>query len=142
MKTLALMIVSLCMAGCAAQARAPEPVPVDKVECARCRMLLSSDVGAGEIVSARDETRFYDDVGCLAADWTKRVHDDPAAATTSTPFVRVGAGSWADARTTWFAKPESVRTAMGSGVVAFATASEAEAADRDGRARSWSEVTR
>jgi len=129
------------MAGCAAQARSPEPVPVDKVECARCRMLVSSESGAAEIVSARDETRFYDDVGCLATDWAKRLEQRAAEATIATPFVRLGTGGWTDARTAWFARPASARTAMGSGLVAYATADEAKAADRDGRALAWSEVT-
>ena len=101
-------------------------------------MLLSSEVGAAQIVSARDETRFYDDVGCLAADWARR----PAAATSATPFVRVEAGGWTDARAAWFARSASARTAMGSGLVAFATAEEAKAADRDRRALDWGEVIR
>ena len=138
MKWLTLTIASLSLAGCAAQARSPEPVPVDNVECARCRMLVSSEAGAAEIVSARDETRFYDDVGCLAADWAKR----PPSTTNATPFVRIGTGGWADARAAWFGRPASARTAMGSGLVAFATAEEAKAADRDGRALAWDEVIR
>jgi hypothetical protein len=98
-------------------------------------MLLSSDVGTGEIVSARDDTRFYDDVGCLIADWKARAND-------TTPFVRLGDGSWADARTAWFARPLSTRTAMGSGLVAYATEEDAKTADREHRALSWQEVLR
>jgi len=129
------------MVGCAAHARSPEPVPVDKVECERCRMLVSTEVGAGQIVSGREDTRFYDDLGCLAADWTARIQKQASYAGASTPFVRVSSG-WSDARTAWFARPASTRTAMGSGLVAYATAAEAKAADRDGRALSWNEVVR
>jgi len=86
MRTILLLLTaSLSMAACTAQARAPEPVPVDRVECARCRMLLSTEIGAAEIVFARDDTRFYDDVGCLAADWNSRGRD-------ATVFVRVASG--------------------------------------------------
>ena len=98
-------------------------------------MLLSTDVGAAEIVSARGDTRFYDDVGCLLADW--KTH-----ATDSTPFVRLADGGWAEAHAAWFAHPVSMRTAMGSGLVAYAAEDDARAADRDGRALSWQEVLR
>lgn len=101
-------------------------------------MLVSTDAGAGEIVSARDETRFYDDVGCLLADWASRVQKDPAFETASTPFVRVSGGGWADARSAWYAHPAGARTAMASGLVAYATRDDGKAADP--AVRSWSDV--
>src|SRR5438093_1004307 len=131
---IALTVTASAMIGCTAQARSPEPVAVDRAECARCRMLISTEAGAGEIVSGRDETRFYDDVGCLAADWAMR-HDD------ATAFVRTNAG-WRDVASTSFAQPQESRTAMGSGVVAYASAAEAKAADRAGRALTWDDVIR
>src|SRR5690242_10075131 len=66
---MALALAASSTIACTAQAKSPEPVPVDRAECARCRMLVSTEAGAGEIVSDHDDTRFYDDVGCLAADW-------------------------------------------------------------------------
>jgi hypothetical protein len=97
-------------------------------------MLISADSGSGEIVSATEETRFYDDIGCLAADWAAH-HDDARA------YARV-AGMWRDVRTTSFAQPPEARTAMGSGIVAFAKAGEARAVDRAGRALTVDEVAR
>lgn len=102
-------------------------------------MLISTDAGAAEIVSSRDDTRFYDDVGCLAADWKHRIEGDAAEAGRTTAFVRTGAG-WSDVRSAWFARPAGARTAMGSGLVVFATRDEAKAADRDGRALGWNDV--
>jgi hypothetical protein len=112
----------------------PEPLPVDRVECARCRMLISTDSGGGEIVSATDDTRFYDDIGCLAADWETH-HGDARA------YVRV-AGGWRDVHATSFALPADARTAMGSGVAAFAAPGDARAVDRAGRALSFNEIVR
>ena len=127
-----LTITSWSLAGCAAEARAPEPLPLDRVECSRCRMLVSTESGSAQIVAAADETRFYDDIGCLAADW-------PATTTDATPFVQVS-GGWGDARTAFFAQPAAARTAMGSGFVAYSSAAEARAADGSGRALTWDEV--
>jgi nitrous oxide reductase accessory protein NosL len=96
-------------------------------------MLISAERGGGEIVSATDDTRFYDDIGCLAADWA--AHHGEARA-----FVRIEDGKWSDAQAASFAQPADVRTAMGSGVVAFPTAAEARAADRTGRALTFDDV--
>jgi hypothetical protein len=95
-------------------------------------MLVSSEAGSAQIVSAGNDARFYDDIGCLAADW--RAH-----ATDATPFVHV-VGRWGDARTAFFAQPLDARTAMGSGFQAFPSADEARAADRWGRALTWDAV--
>ena len=96
-------------------------------------MLISTDHGASQIVSARDDTRFYDDIACLAADWASH-HDDARA------FVHVTGGDWRDATAASYAEPEAARTAMGSGVAAFATAADARAADRAGRVLTWDDV--
>lgn len=125
----------LAMGACAAQARSPEPVPLDRVQCARCGMVISTEEGAAEIVQPGEDTRFYDDLGCLIAD--RDAHRDAAVA-----FVRIADGTWIEARTASFARPATARTAMGSGIVAFATIAQARAADRAGRARSWDEIRR
>jgi hypothetical protein len=97
-------------------------------------MLISTETGSGQIVSAAAETRFYDDTGCLAADWA--AHRGQATA-----FVRTGQ-AWSEAGAASFAQPPAARTAMGSGFVAFARAEDATAADRAGRALGWNEVVR
>ena len=97
-------------------------------------MLISTDSGGGEIVSATDDTRFYDDIGCLAADW--ETHHGGARA-----YVRV-AGGWKDVEAASFAQPPDARTAMGSGIVAFTAADEARTVDRAGRALTFGEIVR
>ena len=96
-------------------------------------MLISSESGGGEIVSATEDTRFYDDVGCLAADWAAR-HGEARA------FVRIAGGTWTDAHAASFAQPADARTAMGSGIAAFPTAAGARTADRTGRALTFDDV--
>lgn len=98
-------------------------------------MLISTDSGGGQIVSADDDTRFYDDIGCLAADWQARSGNGRA-------FVRIAGGRWSDARDASFARPAAVATAMGSGIVAFALVAEARAADREGRALTFDDIVR
>ena len=85
-------------------------------------------------MSATEDTRFYDDIGCLAADWEAH-HGDARA------YVRV-AGGWRDVEAASFAQPAAARTAMGSGVVAFAAAGEARAVDRASRALTFVDIVR
>jgi hypothetical protein len=96
-------------------------------------MLISSERGTGEIVSATDDTRFYDDVACLAADWAQHGR-------ASSAFVRLATGAWSNAHTAWYARPDGARTAMGSGFIAFATEVEARAADAASRAVRFDEI--
>jgi len=98
-------------------------------------MLISTERGGGEIVSANEDTRFYDDIACLAADWV--AHHDEATA-----YVRLSDGAWSEVREASYAQPAVAHTAMGSGLTAHATIAEARASDRNGRVLSWDEVVR
>jgi hypothetical protein len=98
-------------------------------------MLISTQSGAGQIVSATEDTRFYDDIGCLAADWA--AHHGEARA-----FVRLADGTWSEAQAASFAQPADARTSMGSGVVAFTLIADARAADRAGRALTFDDIAR
>ena len=97
-------------------------------------MLISTEVGAGQIVSDRENTRFYDDIGCLAADWHEHGRD-------ATAFVNVN-GAWTDVHAAAFAKAAAAETAMGYGFVAHASAAAARAADRDGNSMTWDQLLR
>ena len=101
-------------------------------------MLISSERGSGEIVSADGDARFFDDIACLAADWIAR----PNAARGVRAFVHVPGGAWTDATAAAYARPASARTAMGSGLAAFASTADAQAADAGGRAMSFDQVVR
>ncbi|HJZ74315.1 MAG TPA: hypothetical protein VKE51_21405 [Vicinamibacterales bacterium] len=96
---------------------------------------MSSDAGGGEILSSSEDTRFYDDVACLAADW-------PAHRAGARAFLRLPGGRWQDALAASYARPRDAQTAMGSGFVAFASEAEAKAADRDGRAIAFDDLLR
>jgi copper chaperone NosL len=129
------MIASSTIVGCTLQARSPEPVPIDRVECAHCRMLISTAAGGGEIVARGEDTRFYDDIGCLAAEW-------PAKRDRAHAYVRVAGGRWSEAQAAFYAQSDSVQTAMASGFAAFETNADARVADRAGRALSFDDVIR
>ena len=96
-------------------------------------MLISSETGSGLIVSAREETRFYDDIACLAADWP--AHRDNAIA-----WVRIADGRWIQVQAASYIRRPDSQTAMGSGLTAFATINDATLADRSGPVLTFDEV--
>lgn len=118
---------------CYRGAPAPETVPVDRVNCARCGMMISSEPQSAQWVVPGEETRFYDDVGCLAA-------DDRSRAEGGARFVHVDGAGWARSETAFYARPADESTPMGYGVVAFSNRTAAAARDRQGRARTWEEL--
>jgi hypothetical protein len=92
-------------------------------------MLVSSDENGAQSRVPGEATRFFDDIGCLAADPQSR-------AANVARYVRAG-DRWAAADSAWFAMSTTARTPMDYGIVAFERADEAQAADRDGQARRW-----
>jgi len=85
------------------------------------------------IVSLAEDTRLYDDVGCLAADWAERPNQ-------ATAYVQVSRGEWKDARTAVYAIQAGEKTAMGSGLVAFDTEQEAHLVSPRSRILKWDDV--
>jgi copper chaperone NosL len=98
-------------------------------------MLISSDAHAAQAHEAGQETRFYDDIGCLAADARSR-HDKAVR------YVRLASGAWSAAEDAWFARPLGVKTPMDYGVVAFATKDDAQQQARDHQAHGWSAIVK
>lgn len=132
----AVVVALVTMTACAARTLAPERVPLDRAHCALCDMIISDDGNAAEAVSAGDDTRFYDDIGCLA-------HDRTARDRRLRLYVREhGSAGWLPAQEAWFAHPAGFETPMGHGIAAYATEAAARAADRAGRAARWTDVTR
>ncbi len=133
---LMLMINGVCLAGCGGPRSGPEPLPVDRVSCSKCGMLISSVSNAGEALVPGEETGFYDDIGCMAASATSMKRD-------ARLFVQLADGAgWASVESAWFAVAPRTRSPMGYGFMAFAAEDEARRADTDGTARTWESIVR
>jgi hypothetical protein len=133
MRELTLAIVASLAVACGARDLAPEPLRVDRVHCATCGMLVSRERDAAQAVFPDEDTRFYDDIGCLAR--------DRALGTRARLYVQADGGSgWLAAEQAAFARPAGHETPMGYGLAAFGDAAKARAADREGQARRWADV--
>ena len=129
---LALLAALAAALGCARRI-APEPLPLDRYTCARCGMMISEIADAAEYVSEKEETRYYDELGCAAA-------DAGHVPIRGRFFVRADGGTrWITADEAFFSKTTE-RTPMGHGIFAFSTEARAKARDVDGKARRWADV--
>jgi nitrous oxide reductase accessory protein NosL len=129
---IALVAVAAILGGCA-RGIAPEPLPLDRYNCARCGMMISEIADAAQYVSPREETRFYDDLGCAAADAGR-------VPIRGRFFVRADGGArWIAADEAFYAKTGD-RSPMGYGYFAFSTQAQATARGANGRALRWGDV--
>jgi hypothetical protein len=97
-------------------------------------MLVSSDANAAQSRAPGESTRFYDDLGCLAAGSTSQAEG-------TVRWVRLASGGWASTESAWFAVT-GMRTPMDYGIVAFESRDQAQASDREGEPRRWAAVIR
>jgi copper chaperone NosL len=128
------LLATIFLYACAKGPLAPVPLPLDRFNCARCGMLISELDDAAEWVGRGEELRFYDDLGCAAAD-ASRVPPGGKF------FVRASGGRrWLPAELAVFAKPAGARTPMSYGLVAFETEADAKARDAQGRSLRWADL--
>lgn len=128
------LLATIFLCACAKGPLEPVPLPLDRFNCARCGMLISEPDDAAEWVGPGEEPRFYDDLGCAAAD-ASRVPPGGKF------FVRADGGKhWVPAERAHFAKPAGARTPMSYDFVAFEGEAEARAQDERGRSLRWSDL--
>lgn len=131
-RIMALLSAAVILSACARRI-APEPLPLDRYNCARCGMMISEIADAAQYVSEREETRFYDDLGCAAEDAGR-------VPIRGKFFVRADGGTkWIAAEEAFFARTGE-RTPMGHGFFAFSTEAQAKARDAKGRALRWADL--
>jgi len=108
-------------AACSSADVSPASLDVRTDTCSRCRMAVSDQRFAAQIVSPGEEPRFFDDIGCLRAYLEAR----PRLEDRSAVFVASYASqAWVPARTAVYVRHESIQTPMGSHYVAFGTGPE------------------
>jgi copper chaperone NosL len=138
MTRVALLLLTLVLAGCAPAE--PKPVAFDAAHeaCAFCRMTGSNGRVAAQLVAPGEEPLFFDDIGCLRDHLAKA-----PAATGAVAFVTdYTTRAWVRADTAVFVLQPSIDTPMGSHVIAFASAALRDAAPdaKGGRAVTAAEI--
>jgi copper chaperone NosL len=95
----------------------PPPAVLDtrNETCAYCRMAVSVQRLAGQIVAPSEEPKFFDDIGCLR-DYLRQ-HPAPAPGTVAY-VADHRTGEWVAADRAVFTRTRAVQTPMASGLIA------------------------
>lgn len=100
----------------------PPPLAYGKASCAQCRMIVGAPGFGAQVHRGGGHWDTFDDVGCLV----RALKKSPAPA--ADVWVEDHAGSgFVRASTSSFVRVAGARTPMGSGLLAFARAADAEA---------------
>ncbi len=100
----------------------PPEIQYGLEECGHCRMIISEEKFAAATVDQIGTGTPFDDVGCLVD------HLRELSAAPENVWVHDHAdGGWISAEPAWFVRNPRGTTPMGSGLVAFASRSKAEA---------------
>ena len=129
-----LALVVACSSG------APEPVQItlDEEACHQCRMAISQQEFAAEIVTTAGSVFYFDDIGCM-----KRWISDNQLPETAGLFVSdYDTRIWLDAKTALYVRSSKLATPMQYGLAAFETRATAKTAAKrlEGEVLSWSQV--
>ena len=99
------------------------PVEIESGDmCSFCRMAISDKRFAAEIVNADESVLKFDDIGCMLRYRSSHVSAvEPAAVYVADSRSR----NWLKAENAHFIRSATIKTPMGSGIVAFASAESA-----------------
>ena len=115
----ALLALTACRAGDVQ----PASFDVAHEACAHCRMTGSNGRAVAQLVVPGEEPLFFDDIGCLSDYLAKTTVPDTGVA-----FVTdYGTRQWVRADAAAYVRQPSIDTAMGSHLIAFASASARDA---------------
>ena len=138
--TRTMLILLAAVAAC--QVPGPRPVEFGSEACRHCHMTVADERFVSQLITHTGKILVFDDVGCLlSALEDEIVPSEKIARIWVTNFLTTD--SLLEAQAAWFvAAPASVATPMASGLLAVATAQEADslAVLLQGKVLQWPEL--
>lgn len=114
------MLVALLMACASGEIK---PVAIESNDmCSFCKMAISQKQFAAEIIAKDDSVLKFDDIGCLLRYREAGGDKLTVAAIFVTDYE---SGQWLRADDAFFVRSKTIKTPMGSGIVAFGDPSKA-----------------
>lgn len=112
----------ILLAGCAASRPAPAVLQAG-TPCSHCRMIVSDQRVAAQIVAPGEDPLFFDDIGCLTA----FLREHPPGRDAAVYVADHASGAWIDAREAVYSRSDALTTPMGSHIVAHRDAAARDA---------------
>jgi copper chaperone NosL len=134
-----LLLTALLLGGCG---DGPRAIQFGAEECAHCRMLVSENRFASQLVTDRGRSYVFDSIECMAEflDEAAELPEDRVRSLWVTDFAEPG--SWVAAEDARFLRSESLRSPMGLNLSAHADMEAAREHQEDfgGEILSWAQV--
>lgn len=136
-----IFILSLWLLA-AACSQEPAVIHYGSDECAHCKMMITDNQFASQIVTEKGKAYKFDAIECMTA-YSREHHDDLDGALRYVSNYNEG-GTWLRAEEAQYVKSEVVNSPMGESLLAFPSSESARQhmAERPGRLLQWKEVSR
>jgi copper chaperone NosL len=121
-RTSLLLTLAVLLAACS---RGPDPVHWGVEECSLCRMMISDDRFAGQVMDARGKTWKFDALECMPAFLADNDMTDYTA------WVSDGPTGWTPVEDAYFVHSPQINSPMGGGLMAFSDPDMAEEVARE-----------
>jgi copper chaperone NosL len=115
----ATLCVALVFTHCSSSVPGPASLDTRNDTCAHCRMAVSDERFAAQLVAPGEEPKFFDDIGCLR-EFLEAAPTLPPGSVAYVASHRTKA--WIPARDAFYVRGEKIETPMGFGVIAFESA--------------------
>jgi copper chaperone NosL len=116
-------VLVLAVVACGQDVLQPASLDTRNDACARCRMMVSEQRFASQVVAPGEEAKFFDDLGCLRG----FLKDTPPTAGAIAYVADYRTGAWTRAARAVYVRHDQVQTPMGSHLLAFADAASRDA---------------
>lgn len=135
-----IQLVALCML-ITACSQEPVKIHYGSEECAHCRMMITDDRFAAQIITKKEKAIKFDAVECLAAYQAENEKDQEGAVYWFSNYEN--SGDWIKFENAVFIKSEVVKSPMGASLLSVSSSEEAEKhlQNQPGKVISWSEIT-
>ena len=118
------------------------PVPLAPEDmCSYCRMAVSENQYAAEVIDSDGEAFKFDDIGCLVNFLDGKKNKAPIAAYFVIDFDK---REWIKGEDAYYVRAPEVKTPMNGGLIAFTTESQAQQAAEKyhGKLLRWKDIVR
>lgn len=134
---ISITVFILYLVGCSQE---PSKIHYGSDECAYCKMMITNDRFATQLVTDKGRSYFFDSIECMAA--YQKEHKRKLQQAKLWVNNYNSPGQWLDAGQAQYVKSKVVQSPMGESLLAFPSATEAEkyTADNSGRLMQWKEV--
>jgi len=126
MTALRVFVLGLTLATVACGGGAPSPAVLElgAHPCAYCRMIVVDRHFSSQVVSADEEPRFFDDLGCLGNYLKTR---SPLSVDSAVYVADHRTGDWVALTSAVYTRADTISAPMGSHVIAHATTASRDA---------------